>query len=584
MHGWQGKILKIDLSTRTYSIEKPDPQIYYKYIGGKGLAGYYLLPEITRRWDDPLMPVLIFAGPLVGTTSPTSGRMTVMSRSPLTGTVGDASVGGRFGTELKKAGWDGLIITGKNKSACGIEISDGNVEFIDAGCYKNKPISFIHSELMEKGATAIAGTAAENGVRFACIIFDGHYAAGRNGLGLSFASKNLKYITMKGSVKLPVFDQKELAAAREDILRLAAASPVLMGTLGITHFGTAAIYDLTSSRRMMPTANFRKTYFEAALSTNAHQYKLAYAAEKTGCRGCHILCKKKARDGGSLPEFETMNHFGPLLENSDIEIVHAANLICNDFGMDTVSAGATLACFAEIEQRVLSGDQILSLLNSIGRGEGIGRELGQGSYRYAKSRGKPEASITVKKLELPAYDPRGAYGMALGYAVSTRGGCHLRAYPICNEILRKPVPTDRFSFYGKARIVKIAEDLNAMIDSLSACKFIFFAATLEEYAQVLKAVTGLNTNGQELLKIGERIYYAERIMNALNGFHAPADDLPQRFFREAGSSGNDVEIRPVDRIKFLSARDTYYRVRGLDSNGWPTEQKATELTLSWKRR
>ena len=584
MHGWQGKILKIDLTTRTYAIEKPDPQIYDNYIGGKGLAGYYLLPEITRRWDDPLMPLLLFAGPLVGTTSPTSGRMTVMSKSPLTGTVGDASVGGRFGSELKKAGWDGLIITGKDRSACGIEIWDEKVEFTDAANLLDKPISFIHSALKSKGSTAIAGTAAENGVRFACIIHDGHYAVGRNGLGLSFASKKLKYLTIKGSGRVSVFDRKDLAAAREDILRLAAASPVLMGPLGITHFGTAAIYDLTSSRRMMPTSNFRKTYFKDALRTNAHQYHLAYAPKKTGCTGCHILCKKKTREGSSLPEFETMNHFGPLLENSDIDIVCKANLICNEFGMDTVSAGATLACFAEIEQKNLSGDQILTLLSSIGRGDGIGRELGQGSYRYAKYRGRPEASITVKKLELPAYDPRGAYGMALGYAVSTRGGCHLRAYPIGNEILRKPVPTDRFSFDGKARIVKISEDLNAMIDSLSACKFILFGATLEEYAHALNAVTGLDTSGQELLKIGERIYYAERIMNALNGFHAPADDLPQRFFREAGSSGNDVEIRPVDRKKFLAARDIYYRVRGLDANGWPTEEKAMELGLSWKSR
>ena len=422
------------------------------------------------------------------------------------------------------------------------------------------------------------------GVRFACIIFDGHYAAGRNGLGLTFASKNLKYVTVKGSGKVSVLHRKELAAAREDIFRLAAASPVLMGPLGITHFGTAAIYDLTSSRRMMPTSNFRKTYFKAALSTNAHQYRLAYAPEKTGCLGCHILCKKKARDGGCLPEFETMNHFGPLLENSDIEVVRRANLMCNDFGMDTVSAGATLACFAEIEQITLSGDQILSLLSSVGRGKGLGRELGQGSYRYALSHGKPEASISVKKLELPAYDPRGAYGMALGYAVSTRGGCHLRAYPIGNEILRKPVPTDRFSFDGKPRIVKISEDLNAMIDSLSACKFIFFGVTLEEYAHALNAVTGLPTSGQELLKIGERIYYTEKIMNALNGFHAPDDDLPERFFKEAGSSGNDIEIRPINRKKFLAARDSYYRVRGLDSNGWPTEEKAAELGLSWKSR
>ena len=147
---------------------------------------------------------------------------------------------------------------------------------------------------------------------------------------------------------------------------------------------------------MMPTSNFRKTYFKDALRTNAHQYHLAYAPKKTGCTGCHILCKKKTREGSSLPEFETMNHFGPLLENSDIDIVCKANLICNEFGMDTVSAGATLACFAEIEQKNLSGDQILTLLSSIGRGDGIGRELGQGSYRYAKYRGKKSSKDQIR--------------------------------------------------------------------------------------------------------------------------------------------------------------------------------------------
>jgi aldehyde:ferredoxin oxidoreductase len=582
MHGWQGKILKIDLSTQTYRIERPQPQLYARYIGGKGLAGHFLQPEITRRWDDPGMPLLLFAGPLVGTTSPTSGRMTVMSKSPLTGTVGDASVGGSFGTQLKKAGWDGLMITGKSNSPCGIQISDETVEFTDATALAGMKISRIHRLLKSKGATAAIGTAAENGVRFAAVIFDGHYAAGRNGLGLLSGAKNLKYITVRGNGSVPVFDKRELAAAREDILRLAAASPVLMGNLGITHYGTAALYDLTSSRRMMPTANFRKTCFEAARQTNAHSFKLQYSPAKTGCRGCHILCKKKGQDGEVLPEFETANHFGPLLENSDIDVVRRANLICNDLGMDTISAGATLACHAEIEQVKLAGDQILSLLESIGTGKGPGRQLGQGAYRYAQSRGKPGASVTVKKLELPAYDPRGAYGMALGYAVSTRGGCHLRAYPIGSEILRKPVPTDRFSFSGKARIVKIAEDFNAVIDSLSACKFICFAASLEEYARAVSAVTGVETSGQELLQLGERIYYAERIMNARNGFRAPDDDLPPRFFRDSGSSGNGIHIRPIDRNAFLAARGNYYAIRGLGADGRPTVRKATELGLSWQ--
>lgn len=582
MHGWQGKILKIDLSTHTHTVEKPDPRIYEQYIGGKGLAGYYLQDWITRSWNDPQMPLLFFAGPLVGTAAPTSGRMTVMSRSPLTGTVGDASVGGRFGTNLKKAGWDGIIITGKSITPCGIEIFDGKVVFKDAGDLMGRQVTRIHQQLKAKGATATVGVAAENGARFAAIIFDGHYAAGRGGLGLVCARKNLKFVTVKGSGQVAVFDRQELAAAREDILRLTSASPVLMGPLGITHFGTAALYDLTSSRRMMPTANFRRTHFDAAHQTNAHCYDLAYQPSKTGCRGCHILCKKIGTDGGILPEFETMNHFSPLLENSNIEIVRRANLICNNLGMDTISAGATLACYAEIDQKRLSGNQVLSLLEAIGAGDEIGAELGQGSYRFALSRGKLDASMSVKKLELPAYDPRGAYGMALGYAVSTRGGCHLRAYPIGNEILRKPVPTNRFSFSGKARMVKIAEDLNAMIDSLSACKFIFFAATMEEYARVYTAVTGVATSGQDLLTTGERIYFGERMMNARNGFDASDDDLPRRFFTEPGSSANAIEIKALDRQQFLAARADYFRIRGLDPKGQPTREKAIALDLPWQ--
>ena len=188
--------------------------------------------------------------------------------------------------------------------------------------------------------------------------------------------------------------------------------------------------------------------------------------------------------------------------------------------------------------------------------------------------------MDVKGQELPAYDPRGAYGMALAYATSTRGGCHLRAYPISHEILRKPVATDRFTFSGKARIIKLAEDLNAVVDSLTACKFIFFAAGLEEYARAFTAVTGATTTAQDLLRAGERIFYQERLMNAANGFTAADDDLPKRFFTEPGSSGNGLEIRALDREDFLAARARYYRIRGLDKEGRPTSAKTRELGLA----
>jgi len=581
VNGWCGRILHIDLSAGTLRKESPAPSLLRAWIGGKGLAGRYLAPRVRLPWDDPASPLIFMTGPLVGTASPTSGRMCVMGRSPLTGTIGDASVGGSLATQIKRAGLDGIVVTGRSEGPCGIEIADGDAVITDASSFVGMRIGPLQSALREKGAVASTGPAAENGVLFANIMVDGSHAAGRSGLGLLFAAKNLKYLTVRGSGKVAVHDAEALKKAREDIFRLVAASPVLLGEHGIAQYGTGALYDLTDSRRMMPTANFRRTRFEPAPGMNAAAFKRRYAPKRAGCRGCHILCKKVAPDGTHIPEFETMSHFSALIENDDLETVTRANALCNEMGMDTISAAATLACHAEIEGRRLSPERILALLEDIALGRGEGRELGQGSWRYADARGRPELSISVKKQELPAYDPRGGCGMALGYATSTRGGCHLRAYPISHEILRKPVATDRFSFAGKARIIKIAEDLNAVVDSLTACKFVFFAGSLEEYARAFAAVTGVDATAQDLLRIGERIYYHERMMNAANGFAAEDDDLPRRFFEEEGSSGNEIEIRPLDRREFLDARAAYYRIRGLDANGMPTREKAEALGLAW---
>lgn len=588
-NGWTGKILRIDLTRRAIDIVRPSVEVYRKFIGGKGLAGLFLRPRVTLPWDHPDMPLLLFTGPLVGTAAPTSGRSTVMSRSPLTGAVADTSVGGRLGFELKRAGWDGIIITGKSPAPCGIEIENDTVRITDATPYWGKGTDAVFRSFADgKGSIAAIGPAAENGVAFSSLIVDRHHAAGRCGIGLCLAAKQLKYLTIHGTGKIMVHDREELRAAREEILRLTAASPILMGRQGFSCFGTGSIYDLMDSRRMMPTDNFRKTHFDRAGELNAHAYKESYDPAKHGCMGCHIRCKKIARrgamHGGSMPEFETMSHFTALIGNTDMNLVMQANRLCNQYGMDTISAAATLACYREMSgMKDLSG-KLLDLLEQIGGGTSeLGRELGRGSARFAAARNQREKSMSVKGLELPAYDPRGAYGMSLAYALSTRGGCHLRAYPVSHEILRKPVATDRFTFSGKARIIKIAEDQNAVVDSLTACKFIFFAAGLEEYAKAYTAATGVPTSAQELLKAGERIYYHERIMNSLNGFTATDDDLPRRFFTEAGTSGNSIAIKPLDRSDFLAARARYYRIRGLDENGLPTKEKSRELGLEWTR-
>ena len=579
MYGWHGKILWIDLSEGKSSTLTLPEEVYRAHIGGKGLAGYLLKDRMTLGWDDPDMPLVLMTGPLVGTRAPTSGRMCVMSRSPLTGTVADSSVGGSFGSTLKKAGWDGVVITGRSREPRGIEIRDSECSLNNASALRGMGASQVHERLQGRGSCMVVGPAAENGVRFANIVVDSHFFAGRNGLGLLCAAKNLKYVTVQGEGRTRVWDPEGLRQAAEDINRLVAASPVLSGELGLGSYGTGALYDLMDSRRMMPTDNFRHTHFPPAGGMNAHAFFRDYSPKKAGCSGCRIQCKRMSRDKRPMPEFETMSHFSALIGNESREAVVEANRLCAEFGMDTISTGATLGCYAEISARKLTPEEILGLIQDIATSRGKGAELAQGSAEYAAVQCRPEAAMIVKGQELPAYDPRGAYGMALAYATSTRGGCHLRSYPIVHEILRKPVVTDRFSFAGKARIIKISEDMNAVVDSLTACKFTFLSATLEEYAKALSAVTGVEYSQQELLDIGERIYFRERMQNCANGFTARDDDLPGRFFSRKGGSFEDMEVPPLDREAFLEARDNYYRVRGLDQYGLPLEDKAKELGL-----
>ncbi|MBA3037395.1 MAG: aldehyde ferredoxin oxidoreductase, partial [Desulfobacterium sp.] len=437
MFGWCGKILKIDLSEKRYNTFIPDPDILIRFIGGRGLAGYFLKEHITLNWDAPDMPILFFAGPLANTPSPFSGFTNVMSRSPLTGTVGDCSVGGNFGTQIKKAGFDGIIITGKSDTLCGIEIHNSKANIVQVPHMSGMQISETGHLLKDKGSTAVIGPAAETGVLFSNIIFDNNIAGGRNGLGLVFAAKNLKYITVEGTKKTKVSDSNELERSKEDIYRLICASPVLSGNFGISKFGTAAFYDLINGRRMMPTDNFRYSYFEHAQLLNAPSLKKLYRPKEDGCPGCSIMCKRVTQKGISMPEFETLSHFSALIGNTDIKTVISANSFCNETGMDAISAASTIACFSEIHEIKLTSSEILGMLADIADKKGEGELLGQGAARYAKIKGFPDAAMTVKGQELPSYDPRGAYGMALSYATSTRGGCHLSAYPVSYEILRK---------------------------------------------------------------------------------------------------------------------------------------------------
>lgn len=562
MNAWRGQLLFVDLSSRTIRTEAVPEETLKSYLGGRGLGVSLMKDYITLDPFDSRMPMIFAVGPLCGTPAPTSSRMSVVSRSPLTKTIFDSSVGGTFPLKLKAAGYDAVMIVGKATSPVYIEITEERVELKDASALWGRGCGEVNHALGTTAAVACIGPAGERLVRIANIMVGSANAVGRGGLGAVMGAKNLKALVVSGAKKTSIADPAKFKKAQDDVMRLLRASPVVMGELGLTEYGTAALVDIVDQRRMAPTENFKKTYFPQAHAYSGPNLRKEFGSKKEGCVGCPIQCKKVTSCGRPMPEYETLSHFGALNANSDAESIIKANLLCNNLGLDSISTAATLAAFGEARGAFLSPDELLDMVRKIAYREGEGDALAEGSKRYGESIGKPQISMSVKGLELPAYDPRGSYGMALAYGTSNRGGCHLRAYPISQEILRKPVATDRFSFDGKARLIKIAEDTNAVVDSLAVCKFAFLGASLEEFAQMLAAATSVEYTCQGLMEIGEKIIALERSYNAGNGFGEKDDVLPDRFFAEPGSSGEGIDVPPVDRKRFQEELERYYRIRG----------------------
>jgi aldehyde:ferredoxin oxidoreductase len=567
MTGWTGRMLDIDLTSGSWRVATLPEELLQTYLGGRGLGVRLMRDQYRLSPTDPELPLIFAVGPLCGTTAPTAARLAVVSRSPLTGTIYDCSAGGRFAWRLKAAGFDLLRIVGRSPTPVMLSIRGDEVTLEPAGHLWGMTVHATVAALAGRGSVATIGPAGEQGVLFANIMMGEGNAVGRGGLGAVMGGKNLKAVTVDGDRKTTIADPQRFQHARQDVLRLFRASPVIFGEMGIAEYGTPALVDLMRQRRMAPTENFRKTVFEASHCFAGPAIRRDFQAKKDGCYGCPIQCKKSTPQGEHLPEYETVSHFGALNGIADLTTIVKANTLCNELGLDTISAAVTLAAWGEVRGAFPREDEVAGLLLDMASRRGAGELLALGSRRYAEAVGRPELSMSVKGLELPAYDPRGAYGMGLAYCTSNRGGCHLRAYPISHEILRKPVATDRFSFSGKARIIKIAEDINAAVDSLVACKFSFFGATLEEYAELLSAATGVEYSPQGLKEIGERIYLTERFYNCANGFSVQDDYLPERFYREPGSSGEGIQVPALDRDRFSEELQKYYRIRGLNPEG-----------------
>jgi aldehyde:ferredoxin oxidoreductase len=574
-YGWKNRILKINLSEYRIDSFVPDDSLLKNYLGGRGL-GAKILYNAGRV--DALSPanLLVFAaGPLTGTTTPASGRVSLSTKSPLTGTIFDSNCGGSFGPELKKAGYDAIIIAGKSPEPVFIEIEDDRVEIKSAGALWGKNVKETTNLLKDEGSVACIGRAGEKLVPLASIISDsnGVHAFGRGGVGAVMGSKNLKAIVVKGTSSVEIYNKAEFSKQKKAINRLLIACPTI--SKGLSVFGTPFLVKITSWMKVLPVANFRKAESEPDFDVTTFFAKTItekYSPRKKACYSCPIACKREDKEGKELPEYETIGLMGANIQNPDYEAVVEANRLCNDYGLDTISVAGALGCYSEIRNFLgISHTELLNLTRMIGEKEGMGERLGRGAKVFAESEGHPEKAIHVKGLSLPSYDPRGVKGLGFSYATSNRGGCHTRAYLVAPEILRKPKAIDPYTLAGKAGHTKVFQDRFAAVDSLVVCKFAFFGAGEEEYANILSAVTGETYTSEDLMLVGKRIWNVERLYNIREGFGKEDDILPDRFFKEK------VNGRVIDKEEFLNTLDEYYRMRGWDENGVPTEGKLKRL-------
>jgi len=574
-YGWCGRLIDVDLSHKKIGIVPLDPDTVRLYLGGRGL-GVYLVYNELNRYIDPLSAdnLLVFAaGPLTGTPVPTTGRFACVSKSPLTGTILDSNCGGRFGPYLKFAGYDAIIVRGASRTPVYIRIADDVVSIEDARSLWSKNVRDTTAALKEYGSVLCIGTAGERLVRFASIMNDNISALGRGGLGAVMGSKNLKAIVVNGSNRPKVYDPNLLRYRNADITRLLVASPV--SSKGLRVYGTPVLMNLINYMKVLPTANFRR-------STSPHAYELSgeriherFGVKLTPCYGCPIACKREIKPSGvEVPEYETLAMLGTSCEVTNLNAIIEANHLCNDYGMDTISCGATIACYAELNNLQLDPGTLISLVHKIGTRKDVGDELAEGAHRYASKMGHPELSMDVKGLELPGYDPRGVFGMALGYATSNRGGCHTRAYIVGMEIFGKPKLIHRLSWVGKPNLVALLQNIFAAVDSTVMCKFALFSVSEEEIANALSAVTGIDFTSEDFIQVGERIWNLERLFNLREGFTKLDDTLPERFFQE------DTDVKRISKSEFMSALLEYYRARDWTKDGIPTHDKLQALSIA----
>ncbi len=625
INGYAGRVLEVDLASRTFTFKPLDEDIAKLYIGGKGY-GTRLLYDHTEAGVDALGPdnPLIFAtGPLNGSVAPQSNRFAVVCKSPLTGGIGNAACGGSYAYGMKRAGIDVLVVLHQSEKPVRLEV-DGDkseVTFIDAADLWGKGTYETQEILGKKKHHAVIGPAGENMVLYAGIVSN-ERIAGRTGVGAVMGSKKLKAITVKGSRKLEMDDADAFKEYTKWVRGMFKDHPVLGESL--KRFGTAGIVGTTQARNILPTRNFQRGHFEQALNVSGEYMEdHELVGVKSSCIHCPVTCGRDVEVEGvgrvKGPEYETVALMGSNLEIGDLKKVSEWNYLADDFGMDTISLGATLGFVMELQDRgmmeagIRFGDVsgISDLIKDIGHRRGLGDELADGTMRLSQKYGGSDFAMHVKGLELSAYDPRGSFAQGVEYATTNRGGCHVQGASMYLESVG-PLTINPQNLKLKAEIPVAQQNLACTINSMVLCIFTTYGMIPKQIHDLrpdsfahkalslavensgplfLKAmqmkgkpmlwwekwltfITGTPLSGGHLQEIGGRIFNLERMYNLREGVGADTDTLPPRILNEPTFKGM-TSGHPLAQLL-----PRYYKNRGWDAQGIPTKQTLEKLQVS----
>jgi aldehyde:ferredoxin oxidoreductase len=597
MHGFHGRLLHIDLNSGKSSWRALDESRLRAFLGGVGL-GTSLLYEYAPPGIEPFAPAnpLIFASaPLVGTGLTTTAKFAVVTKSPLTGFIADSLSSSHFALELKRVGLDALVITGRAASMVYISIDGDQVEIRGAERLRGKSPAETEAAVREEldsltARVAAIGKAGENRVRFATISNEGRHA-GRGGVGAVMGAKNLKAIALRGGREIGVADSTGVEAIAESLRRRSLGSL----TDKYRSIGTVANLSVFNRLGTLPTRNFQQSTFDGAESLSGETLTENNFSRRHGCASCTIQCERlfKSLNGGEQRlEYETLFALGPLCGIEDPAVVLEAARLCDLYGLDTISAGGTLAWAMECgdngllpEARNLglrfgAAESLLGAIAAIAGREGQGDLLAEGSRRAARAIGGDSSywAMHVKGLELPGYEPRSLKTMALGLAVSPRGACHNRsgAYEADFSGAVDRLRADS----GRGALVAASEDFAAVMDSLIVCKFLrkCFTDFYAEGAELLGKVTGWNYSGAELRRVGERIHTLKKLFNVREGWRPEDDWLPKRLLSEALPTGVAQGVGLTsDELRDMI--HSYYRAREWDESGMVPKAKLAELGI-----